>query len=65
MSPPDPCPLGVYVSTELVGVPTVFVNLELLDASPGFVGDVVGVCRSVEGEDGDSGRRKGELRWEP
>lgn len=56
------CPLGVQLSWVLVGV----VGLANLDAPLGgaaLVGDPLGVvCRSGEGEAGDSGRRKGEPR---
>lgn len=54
--------LGVQLGCVLVGV----VDLANRDAEPkgpAFVGDPVGVVyRRGEGEAGDSGRRKGELR---
>lgn len=56
------CPLGVRLSVVPVGVDTA--NLEELLVWPDF--DAVGVeCRSGDGDAGDSGRRKGELRGEP
>lgn len=40
-------------------------NRELLFTWPALVGDAEGVdCRSCDGDTGDSGRRKGELRGE-
>jgi hypothetical protein len=58
-------PLGVQLSVALVGV-LPCANLELALVCPAFDGDAEGVdCRSGDGDTGDSGRRKGELRWEP
>jgi hypothetical protein len=54
---PSARPLGVQlpVLSISVGVPV-----------DGFVGDCVGVVvRTVDGEPGDSGRRKGDARGEP
>lgn len=60
--------LGVQLGCELVCVVGVvgLANLDdVLPKGPGLVGDPLGVvltCRSGEGEAGDSGLRKGELR---
>lgn len=58
------CPLGVRLSVVPVGVDAA--NLEELLVWPDLAGDAVGVeCLSGDGDAGDSGRRKGELREEP
>ena len=57
LDPANARPLGVQfpVLSISVGVP-----------ADGFVGDCVGVvARTVDGEAGDSGRRKGDARGEP
>lgn len=61
-------PRGVRLSLSCVGVGDEgFANLEGVNKLAPFVGDGVGVvCRLAEdGEEGDSGLRKGELRGEP
>ena len=59
------CPLGVRLSVVPVGVDAA--NLEVLLDWADLDGDAKGVecCRSGDGDAGDSGRRKGELREEP
>lgn len=58
------CPLGVRLSVVPVGVDAA--NFEELLVWPDFDGDAEGVvCRSGDGDAGDSGRRKGELREDP
>lgn len=56
------CALGVQLCV-VVGV-VGFANLDVvLPKGPALVGEVVGVvCRRGDGDAGDSGRRKGELR---
>lgn len=55
--------LGVQLGCVLVGV-VGLANLDVeLSKGPALLGDPVGVvCRSGEGEAGDSARRNGELR---
>jgi hypothetical protein len=58
-------PRGVQLSEAGVLAGPV-VNLEPPVASSGFDGEARGVVwRNVDGDAGDSGRRKGELRGEP
>lgn len=54
--------LGVQLGCVLVGV-VGLANRDVAPKGPALVGDPVGVmCRRGEGEAGDSGLRKGELR---
>ncbi len=58
-------PLGVQLLAALGGV-ELFVSLGVPFICTFFVGDAVGVdWRSGDGDTGDSGLRKGELRWPP
>lgn len=58
-------PRGVQVSVSVVGL-FEWLSFEGEGVPICFVGDVVGVvdCRRGDGDEGDSGRRKGEARGE-
>ena len=58
-------PRGVQLSkVGVLAAPALYLVLPL--ASSGFDGEARGVvCRNVDGDAGDSGRRNGELRGEP
>lgn len=62
----DGRPRGVHESVSLVGVDALASREGVVAAAIVLVGEGVGVvCLSGDGDNGDSGRRKGDARGEP